>query len=128
MTNLRAQTPGGGDRVALCVQRIGGCATRSIGPSSSLQLHLIAATLVEGHVMEVLLASGLNDGLVLEFAEKHQFKSCHRMSNDQNAREGRERDFQSNGKRGKRTKARKLLKEPRKGNIKKKHLIVMHVI
>lgn len=64
-TDLRSQVPGRGYGVALCVEPVGGRAAGSVGPLGVVELGLLAATLVQGHVVEVRQASGLDNGLVL---------------------------------------------------------------
>lgn len=47
------------------MQPVSGRAAGSVDPLGFVELHLVATTLVKGHVVKVRQASGLDNGLVL---------------------------------------------------------------
>lgn len=65
-TDLWSKTPSCSNSVTLLVNSIHGGTARAVAFGRVVKLCLIASTLVQGHVVKVLVVSGLDNGLVLQ--------------------------------------------------------------
>lgn len=82
---LGTDVPGRGDRVAVHVKLVVGVARRAVHLPRDLEDVLVAPTLVQGHVVQVLLTTRLDDRFVLEGTEQMQslvFSFSNEMVND----------------------------------------------
>lgn len=77
-TYLRTEIPSGRDRVALECRFIRGVTDIPVRLGGGFQLGLISTALVQGHVVQVLVASRLNNWLVLKYRTGVQARNKNR--------------------------------------------------